>query len=136
MSDQQLKHFIAGNIHRIQASFAEMNGLLSEYAVFSQWLDLGRALVAIGFPIGHLLTGQRIREPNTGHSTSSGGSRAEALRVLGLDANATPEEIKRAYREMTKKFHPDVHAGSSRDVQELAEEKMRQVNAAYEVLTA
>lgn len=135
MSDEQLRHFIAGNIHRIQNSFAELNGLLSEYAVFYQWLDLGRALVSLGFPIGHLLTGQRVREPQGGSSSQSGGGRAEALKVLGLDSTATAEDIKKAYRDMTKRFHPDVHAGSSRDVQELAEEKMRQVNAAYDLLS-
>lgn len=137
MPDEQLRYFIAANIQRMQGSYAELNGLLSDYAVFYQWIDLGRQLVSLGFPINQLLTGEKVRDHGNGGSSgsTSAPSRRDALHTLGLQDGATDEEIKRAYRDLTKRFHPDVHARSSPDVQQLAEEKMRTVNAAYEVLS-
>ena len=49
--------------------------------------------------------------------------------VLGVDRDATPEEVKRAYRQMARKYHPDVSTEPD------AEEKFKEVNAAYEVLS-
>ena len=50
--------------------------------------------------------------------------------VLGVSRNASDEEIRRAYLELARKYHPDKYAGS--DLAELAEEKMKEVNSAYE----
>lgn len=50
--------------------------------------------------------------------------------VLGLQKNATPDEIKKAYRQLAKKYHPDLNP-DSKD----AEEKFKEVNEAYEILS-
>lgn len=55
--------------------------------------------------------------------------------VLGVTPGATPEEIKKAYREATKKYHPDKVFTLGEEYKKLAEEKMREINKAYEVLT-
>ena len=52
--------------------------------------------------------------------------------VLGLKEGASAEEIKAAYRELVKKYHPDRHQDNP--LEELAEEKMREINEAYETL--
>jgi len=52
--------------------------------------------------------------------------------VLGLKEGASEEEIKRAYRELVKKYHPDQYANNP--LSDLAEEKLREVNEAYEIL--
>ncbi|SFD37148.1 J domain-containing protein [Clostridium uliginosum] len=53
--------------------------------------------------------------------------------VLGLNPNATQEEIKIAYRKLTKQYHPDQYGNNP--LKELAEQKMREINAAYTELT-
>lgn len=52
--------------------------------------------------------------------------------VLGVSQNATDEEVKRAYREMAKKYHPDNYADNP--LSDLAEEKMKEINAAYDAI--
>ena len=49
--------------------------------------------------------------------------------ILGVPENATEEEIKRAYRRMAKKYHPDKNPGDKS-----AEEQFKLANEAYEVL--
>ncbi len=50
--------------------------------------------------------------------------------VLGVSPNASDEEVKRAYRDLARKYHPDKYRDS--DLADLATEKMKEVNAAYE----
>lgn len=52
--------------------------------------------------------------------------------VLGVSENATDEQIKTAYREMAKKYHPDNYNDSP--LADLAEEKMKEVNEAYDAI--
>lgn len=53
--------------------------------------------------------------------------------VLGVKLGATPEEIKRAYRGLVKKYHPDNYA--NHPLEDLAKEKMQEINNAYDQLT-
>lgn len=53
--------------------------------------------------------------------------------VLGISEGASEEEIKKAYREQVKKYHPDQYQDNP--LSKLAEEKLREVNEAYEYLT-
>lgn len=61
-------------------------------------------------------------------------SRENAYKILEIDKTATNDEIKKAYRKMAKKYHPDkvIHLGKEHQVG--AEEKFRQVQEAYEQL--
>ncbi len=54
-----------------------------------------------------------------------------AYKILEIDPNASNEEIKKAYREMALKHHPDKVAHLGDDVQKAAEEKFQKVNVAY-----
>ena len=52
--------------------------------------------------------------------------------VLGIKEGASKEEIKAAYHEQVKKYHPDRHQDNP--LYELAEEKLQEINEAYETL--
>lgn len=52
--------------------------------------------------------------------------------VLGISRNASLEEIKKAYRELSRKYHPDSYAGNP--LSSLAEEKFKQVQEAYDAI--
>jgi formate dehydrogenase subunit gamma len=54
--------------------------------------------------------------------------------VLGLTPGATEEEIKKAWRDLAKLFHPDRLAGMSADQRQVAEEQLKRINEAYETL--
>jgi DnaJ-class molecular chaperone len=50
-------------------------------------------------------------------------------KALGLEKGATAEEIKKTYRKLAKKYHPDLNKGSK-----TGEEKFKEISEAYEVL--
>ena len=50
--------------------------------------------------------------------------------VLGLQKGVSPEELKKTYRELSKKYHPDAHHNSP--LRDLAEAKFKEINEAYE----
>ncbi|MBR1851074.1 MAG: TerB family tellurite resistance protein [Bacteroidales bacterium] len=65
-------------------------------------------------------------------STSSSSYAGDPYKVLGIDKTATDDEVRRAYRRMAMKYHPDKVEGLGEEVRRNAEEQMRKINAAYE----
>lgn len=61
------------------------------------------------------------------------GSRSAYL-VLEIDESASDEEVKKAYRRMAMKYHPDKVASLGDDVRKAAEEKFRTIQEAYETI--
>lgn len=54
--------------------------------------------------------------------------------ILEISETATSEEIKSAYRKLSLKYHPDRQHGKSLEEKEVSNEKMKEINKAYEVL--
>ena len=82
------------------------------------------------------------RAGNNGYSGSYGGSRSygsastasrkDPYKVLGLTSAATDEEVKKAYRRLAMKYHPDKVDGMGEEVKKNAEAQFREINEAYE----
>ena len=53
--------------------------------------------------------------------------------VLGVSPNASDDEVKKAYRELARKYHPDNYQNNP--LADLAEEKMKEINEAYDTIT-
>ena len=66
--------------------------------------------------------------PRTGHAGAARRRGCVAPRPLGVARGASPDEIKRAFRKLAQKYHPDVNKSPQ------AEGKFKQLNEAYEVL--
>ena len=49
----------------------------------------------------------------------------DPYKVLGISSDATDEEVKKAYRELSRKYHPDANANNP--LKDLAEEKFKEV---------
>ena len=53
-------------------------------------------------------------------------------RILEIDRSASKQEVKKAYRKMANKYHPDKVSHLGKEMQDLAEEKFKAVNDAYQ----
>ena len=58
----------------------------------------------------------------------------EPYSILGVSKNATDEEIKIAYRDLARKYHPDNYDDDN-PLKDLAKEKMQEINEAYDRIT-
>ena len=82
-----------------------------------------------------------IREPGSTSRPGSGSTEApqskdvrEALSLFGLDGEPSWKEVKKAYTSTVQLYHPDKVAGMGPELQEVAESKMKALNAAYSLL--
>jgi len=58
------------------------------------------------------------------------GTQKDYYGILGVSRNAKPEEMRKRYRHLARKYHPDVNPGNK-----AAEEKFKEISAAYEILS-
>jgi len=58
--------------------------------------------------------------------------RDDPYATFGLNAEASDEEIERAYRRLISQYHPDRVAGAAPEFRRQAERKAREINAAYD----
>lgn len=84
----------------------------------------------------------RQRGPQQSQREGAGSGRARhvsaevtsAYQTLGVRVGASQEEVVSAYRQMARMYHPDRLSGLAPEFVELAEERMKEINAAYEEL--
>jgi len=101
---------------------AESDGVMSEEEV--------RQIREIAY---HFAIENSDNDSNNPHNTTP-NALAKAYAILGLQPNATAEEVKQAYRNMAKKYHPDRVITEDTAIKKGAEEKFKQVQEAYELI--
>ena len=53
-------------------------------------------------------------------------------KILGVDKSASQDDVKKAYKKLARKYHPDNYANNP--LADLAQEKMKEINEAYATL--
>jgi DnaJ like chaperone protein len=81
------------------------------------------------------------RQSGDGNKSGAGPDRAseemgatDPYTVLGVDRNASPEDIKKAYRQLVNKYHPDKVAHLGDEFQKLADRRFKEIQEAYQIL--
>ena len=78
---------------------------------------------------------EKSRERQQGRPQPSGAmSREEAHVILGVSHNATPEDIRRAYKRLMQAHHPDKFSGLGGEAEEIAHAMFVRIQAAYKLL--
>ena len=62
----------------------------------------------------------------------------QSYATLGLESNAGDQEVKRAYRKLVSKYHPDklISQGLPDEMMEVSKRRVREINAAYDMIKA
>lgn len=132
--------------HRIQVldfvtDFAFSNGDITDLEVqfiqyVAQELAIERADVDMIFHIRlqqHRAENKRTTNQHTGTANREHAI-DEALEALGLTKNSTWEEVRKRYRELAKKMHPDRFAALGKQEQQTANERFTAITQAYQTL--
>ena len=75
---------------------------------------------------------------NNERMASQGHSLQQSYATLGLKADASAQEIKRAYRKLVSQYHPDklISQGLPEEMMEMSKKRVREINAAYDKIKA
>jgi preprotein translocase subunit Sec63 len=104
---------------------------------FVVWIIVAVLLAAFGAWFYFRLRKLKLRsqrETPKDEDSSRKSSRQDAYTILGVRRGDTFDEIRRAYRERMKEYHPDKVAGLGSELRELAEHKAKEINMAFEEL--
>ncbi|MBQ9474087.1 MAG: TerB family tellurite resistance protein [Bacteroidales bacterium] len=77
---------------------------------------------------------QRTGSGSSSYSRASAHSRADNYAMLGLQPSATDDEVRRAYRRLAMKYHPDRVESLGEQMRSEAEEQFKKINLAYEAI--
>ena len=77
------------------------------------------------------------KSKKSSHGNFSGGTRVQHLKILGLSANASHDEVKAAYKELVRKHHPDLLISQGLPIERIkdSEEMLKAINVAYNWLS-
>lgn len=115
--------------------------LLPDWIVGFGWID---DLVVLYLLWRYILRGAAKAGPGGPRQSENGSARDDRpgrfqnkspYDILQIEPNATAVEIRRAYRALANKYHPDKIAHLGPEFQALAEEKFKEIQQAYDVLT-
>lgn len=118
--------------------------LIPDVLIGPGWLDDLAVVALVGYFLWRFQGRAAGRQPGGGTPAGGeAGARAEGTReraedpyaVLGLDPSASPEEAKAAYRRLVAQYHPDKVSHLGKEFQDLAHQRLIEIQRAYERLT-
>jgi DnaJ like chaperone protein len=118
--------------------------LLPDFLIGWGWLDdlilLGLLWYYFYSPLRRRATSHKEHEDFDRTGSHSPGSQGDSARdpyvVLGVSRQASLQEIKSAYRKLANKYHPDKMHDLGEEFKALAEERFKEINAAYHELSS
>ena len=91
-------------------------------------------LVVIGLVLGHLYDIGMFSGASAPGAKDAPPPAVDAYATLGVSASASDAEIEQAYRRKMSEYHPDRVANAADEIRGLAEQRAREINAAYETI--
>jgi DnaJ-domain-containing protein 1 len=88
-------------------------------------------LILIGLVLGHLYD-MGVFAAKPGPAASPAPPALDPYATLGVDPSASDEEIEQAYRRGMSEYHPDRVQNAAREIRDLAGQRAREINGAYE----
>ena len=110
---------LTGPVGRMKRWYGKLLGVIAGALLFRPNPLFG---AAIGLLIGHAFDTDWFKL----------AKRDNPYRVFGLTSDASDAEIDQAYRRLISQYHPDRVAGAAPELRRQAEDKARQINAAYD----
>ena len=106
-----------------------LRGLIDDIIIFFllyRFYKMGR------FPFGAFKTGQASAQNRPSNSTQNRPQ--DPYEVLGVQPGCSKEEIRRAYTQLAAQYHPDKVAHLGDELQKVAEQRFKEIEAAYRQL--
>ncbi len=140
---QQLMMMLADLLEK-DINIQEISVQIGQYMDYSSRLQLIHYLFGIAQSDGHIDTTEiNIIDTISRYLRLSGADfqsvkamfvkdTESAYKILEIASTSTDEEVKKAYKKMAIKYHPDKVSHLGEDVQKAAEDKFQELNAAYE----
>lgn len=104
----------------LMSRFKKGSGAYSTYGKYKQYANTGNSSGYSG--------------SNQGRQQKPEAESSDPYTILGINRNATKEEIKKAYKKLAAQYHPDKVQHLGPEFRELAHEKFTAINNAYETL--
>lgn len=148
--DATLREFARHSMlrHELRIMFVELllEAAMADGALTPAEKDiLKRSCVALHIPANVFSAMLRARQagagPTYGHRQqvpNQGQSVPQSYATLGLKADASTQEVKRAYRKLVSQYHPDklISQGLPDEMMEMSKKRVREINAAYDTIKA
>jgi len=141
-SPGSLTQIIRQGIPQVHQRAPSINELLYFYADLRGWGSLLRSLNNLGY--GETHDSYRQKQGDAGHArgsqTDSPNSHPtnddleEAYSLLGLEPGASKPDIKRAFRRVSREWHPDQLEGMAGELKSFATKRMQQITRAYQLV--
>ncbi len=130
-------------IAEILCLIVEADGIITESEVQTV-VNLSYYMGLSNIDVQRVTSRLHVNGGERGYNNGGTGGRAyrqansvtAAYKALGVGADATNEEVKTAYRNLVKKYHPDRYATQGEEAQKKAADKFKEIQDAYETIKA